>query len=223
LQRNVYDKTSILHPNRHCGVENGLPERQGVLPYLQTMMMLYPTDFAFAVFTSSDRVQHVAWHRQDPILDFWRELDRIIGEIYEFAVECGYTHFFVASHHGFCDLDSPAAQHHLRRCGKPDMNHYGVLRLEGTYIATGDDIVANQRLDGVSIPDITPTLLNPYGLPIAGDMDGHLVTSLFRDTREEHRVLTQEAQRGDYEGDKNHSPQDVSEVESRPRGLGYIE
>jgi len=26
-----------LHPNRHCGVENGLPERQGFLPYLQTM------------------------------------------------------------------------------------------------------------------------------------------------------------------------------------------
>jgi hypothetical protein len=39
LQRNVFDTPSVLHPNRHCGVENGLPERQGFLPYLQTMIV----------------------------------------------------------------------------------------------------------------------------------------------------------------------------------------
>jgi hypothetical protein len=102
--------------------------------YLRKMMTLYPTDFIFAVFTASDRLQHVTWHRQDLITDFWRELDSIVGEIYSFALECGYTHFLVVSDHGFCDVDSPAAEHHLRRCGKPGINHHGVHRLEGTYI-----------------------------------------------------------------------------------------
>jgi len=191
--------------------------------FLRKMMTLYPTDFTFAVFTASDRLQHVAWHRKDLLIDFWRDLDSIVGEIYAFAMECGYTHFIIVSDHGFCDIDSSEAQPHLRRCGKPGINHYGVHRLEGTYVATGDGIVANQRLDGISILDIAPTILNLYELPIPSDMDGHLITPLFQDAREEHRVPTQETQQDDYGSDEQYSPEDASEVESRLRGLGYIE
>lgn len=190
--------------------------------YLYKMMTLYPTDFTFAVFTASDRLQHVTWHRQDLIMDFWRELDRIVGQIYEFAMKCGYTHFFVVSDHGFCNIDSPAAQHHLRRCGKPGMNHYGVHRMEGTYIAVGEGIAANRRLDGVSITDIAPTILDLYGLAVPANMDGHLVTAFFQDAREEQRIRAKETQQESGQ-DEQYSAQEASEVEDRLRGLGYIE
>ena len=191
--------------------------------FLRKMMTLYSNDFTFAVFTAADRLQHVAWHRQDLILDFWRELDDIVDQIYQFALGCGYTHFFVVSDHGFCAVDSPAAQHHLRRCGKPGMNHYGVHRLEGIYIATGDGIVANHRLDGVSILDIAPTLLNTFGLPVPADMDGHLATALFQDARQELQSYAKETpDESPTEGDQ-YSAEEASEVTNRLRGLGYIE
>jgi len=191
--------------------------------FLRKMMTLYPTDFTFAVFTASDRLQHVTWHRQDLILDFWRELDSITAEIHEFVTKDGYTHFFVVSDHGFCDVNSPEAQHHLRRCGKPGINHYGVHRLEGTYIAIGEGIKANQRLDGVSIMDIAPTVLNLYGLPIPADMDGRLVAAFFQDGRAEQRAHVGETQQESDTKDEQYSAEEASEVENRLRGLGYIE
>jgi arylsulfatase A-like enzyme len=86
-----------------------------------------------------------------------------------------------------------------------------------------NDIFTNQRFDGVFILDITPTLLNLYGLPIPADMDGHLVTAFSHEPRQEPRLRTGEATDRSGTGNEQNSDEEASEVESRLRGLGYIE
>jgi arylsulfatase A-like enzyme len=71
--------------------------------------------------------------------------------------------------------------------------------------------------------DIAPTVLSLYGLPIPTDMDGRLVTAFFQDARAEQRAHIEETQQESDTKDEQYSAEEASEVESRLRGLGYIE
>lgn len=50
---------------------------------------------------------------------------------------------------------------------------------KGIFVAAGPDIDSDAELDGMSIFDITPTLLYGLGLPVAADFDGRAWTGLF--------------------------------------------
>ena len=48
-------------------------------------------------------------------------------------------------------------------------------------MACGPDIRrAGARLDNLKIYDITPTILHMFGLPVHREMDGHVLTKVFK-------------------------------------------
>ena len=80
------------------------------------------------------------------------------------------TLVLLISDHGFGDSLEP----HLIR-GEP----YGGNHLDdGIILARGPGIAAGSRIEGVSILDITPTVLHYMGLPVGDDMAGKVIPAL---------------------------------------------
>jgi len=75
-------------------------KRQRAAEYLVSNMQC---EFYMIVFTSSDRLQHVLWHKKDIVESFWEELDEIIGRIIDLFDED--TNVFIVSDHGFGPLE----------------------------------------------------------------------------------------------------------------------
>ena len=69
---------------------------------------------------------------------------------------------------------------------KPYSNrHTGSHRLNGIFLAYGPDIKdSGDKLKGLKIYDITPTILYFFGLPIPRDMDGRVLREIFKETSE---------------------------------------
>lgn len=60
--------------------------------------------------------------------------------------------------------------------------HSGQHAQKGIFIASGPDIKNNgAKLSGLKIYDIAPTILHWFGLPIARDIDGKVLTEIFRE------------------------------------------
>jgi len=56
----------------------------------------------------------------------------------------------------------------------------GVHKLHGIFLAHGPDIKQNTTIEGTRIIDLAPTILHMYGVPIPRDMDGRVLTEIFR-------------------------------------------
>jgi len=66
----------------------------------------------------------------------------------------------------------------------------GDHRLEGVFIASGPDIrtlITKPNENRLRIYDIAPTILHMFGLPIPDDMDGRVLTEIFREDSEPAR------------------------------------
>ena len=63
----------------------------------------YPCDFYMIVFTSSDRIHHYMWHREDLVEAYWEELDKVLAKLLDLFDE--ETTVFVVSDHGFGTLE----------------------------------------------------------------------------------------------------------------------
>lgn len=60
--------------------------------------------------------------------------------------------------------------------------HSGQHAQKGIFIASGPDVKnSGARLAGLKIYDIAPTILHWFGLPIARDIDGKVLTEIFRE------------------------------------------
>ena len=59
----------------------------------------------------------------------------------------------------------------------------------GTFIATGPDIDGGKKIFGAEIIDITPTILSLMGVPVPNNMDGRVLTHIFRGEKDEYRDL----------------------------------
>lgn len=96
--------------------------------------------------------------------------------------------------------------------------------LEGILILNGPGIRSGHRISGASVLDITPSLLYVMGLPVGQDMDGHVLTQAFTETRLQDATL-----RYIPTYDKNRNAEDVPtdnhvdpEVLERLQALGYL-
>lgn len=105
------------HPHGHygtCPFEFGDGYRQHLLDQLKTvierrghcfrwLLENEPVDFAFLCFTSLDRVQHLAFHDQGTVRDFYQRVDEQVGRVLD-VVDC---EVFACSDHGFQKIDIP--------------------------------------------------------------------------------------------------------------------
>ena len=64
--------------------------------------------------------------------------------------------------------------------------------LQGVFMACGPDIRDdNSKLTNLKIYDITPTVLHMFGLPATTEMDGRVLTEIFKpDSEEGKRAVT---------------------------------
>lgn len=85
------------------------------------------------------------------------------------------TTVIVMSDHGFESgnkrlLKMPKVQ------AAPAMDH----RQFGIFVAMGPNIKNNEKVFGLSLIDIAPTILHHFGLPIGEDMDGKVALDIFK-------------------------------------------
>ncbi len=103
----------------------------------------------------------------------------------------------------------------------PAVHHSGNHRMDGVLIACGAGVDPQRKVSPQAhLMDMTPTLLAHMGLPIPEDMDGRVLTELFRPPVRIRR--NQETVYRQFRG--NEQPEKPSEeVLSRLKNLGYID
>ena len=100
--------------------------------------------------------------------------------------------------------------------GTHDSSNNGIL------IAAGPDIAPGAHLDGISVHDITPTVLYGLGLPVAENFIGRAWTELYTaEFRARHPLRTIRAWGGTRQTAPQASPADGKLIQEL-RSLGYI-
>jgi len=56
----------------------------------------------------------------------------------------------------------------------------GEHRIDGVFIAWGSDIKSDKKMENAKIYDVAPTILHMFGAPVPDDMDGRVLTGIFR-------------------------------------------
>ncbi len=96
----------------------------------------------------------------------------------------------------------------------------------GIFVINGPGIRKNQAIHGVSLLDVTPTILTAFDLPVGEDMDGQVLCGVFEEEPETNTIPSWE----DVPGDTGQHPEDfeLDAAESKAAldqlvALGYIE
>lgn len=114
-------------------------------------------------------------HYQYLIKSAYRWHDAMLGTMLNIAA--GHN-LILISDHGF-ELSAGRQKELPNLPAAPASEH----RAFGVFAATGPDFVANQKLYGISLLDIAPTILHYFQLPLAKDMEGRIIKELFRNKR----------------------------------------
>ncbi len=99
---------------------------------------------------------------------------------------------------------------------------YGVSsshRMNGIFIASGDNIQSVSGLQSPSLKDLAPTILHLLNLPVPQDMDGRVLSEIFSESRTVEYGGSAELTRERSDG---YSEEDEAEVVERLKDLGYI-
>ncbi|WP_203294207.1 alkaline phosphatase family protein [Luteirhabdus pelagi] len=132
------------------------------------------------------------------------------------------TTIIIMSDHGFESgekriLEMPKVQ------AAPSLEH----RQFGMFVAAGPNIKKNQKIFGMGLIDVAPTILHHYGLPIGKDMDGKVILDIFKEPGEPKYIDSWDKKEGDF------ADLDLSNTETDPLSdeetmqqlveLGYVE
>lgn len=96
----------------------------------------------------------------------------------------------------------------------------------GIFVAKGPNIKANEKVFGLSLVDIAPTILNMYDLPIGKDMDGKVALDIFKEINPPKFIDTWETVKGDFaelEVNKEDGVLDDEQTMKQLIELGYVE
>jgi predicted AlkP superfamily phosphohydrolase/phosphomutase/Flp pilus assembly protein TadD len=126
------------------------------------------------------RMEHVNQYDFDLYKDVMRQCylfhDEMLGRLLDLAGS--ETTVILLSDHGF-HSDHLRPRHSTEQYSEAALaatwhRHYGVLAMRGP------DLLSDERIYGVTLLDIAPTLLALLGLPVGEDMDGKILLQAFR-------------------------------------------
>ncbi len=212
-----------------------LAECSSVHACATAVMQLEPWDFMAVYYDAIDHFGHGFMKYHPPRQARIPERD---FELYSGVVEAGYRFhdmmlealmtlagedatIIIVSDHGFHPDDLRPAHIPAEPAG-PAVEHspYGIVAIKGP------GIKRDERIYGASVLDITPTVLNLFGLPLGDDMQGKPLVQAFAEPPPIETIPTWEEVPGD---DGRHPPEmhlDPAEAREALRqlvDLGYIE
>lgn len=194
-----------------------------------------PWDFMAVYFDAIDHFSHGFMRYHPPRLPWVKEED---FELYQHVVSAGYvyhdmmlarllelagpeTTVILMSDHGF-------HPDHLRRRELPNEPAGPATehREHGIFVAAGPGLRKDELIHGVSLLDITPTILTLFGLPVGQDMDGRVLTEIFETPVEPEAIESWDQVAGDsgqHPPDKHLDVRESAEGIAQLVALGYIE
>lgn len=96
----------------------------------------------------------------------------------------------------------------------------------GIFVASGPNIKKNEKVFGLSLIDIAPTILNLFDLPIGRDMDGKVALDIFEKINKPKYIDSWDKLPGDF-GEHHHIKEEntISDQETMQQliDLGYVE
>jgi len=103
------------------------------------------------------------------------------------------TTVIIMSDHGFESgskriLNMPKVQ------AAPSLEH----RQFGMFVASGPNIKKNEKVFGMGLIDVAPTILHHFGLPIGEDMDGKVILDIFKETTPPQYIESWDKEKGDF-------------------------
>ena len=111
----------------------------------------------------------------------YRYHDMMLGRILELAGDDAYV--MLISDHGF-QPDHLRPRDIPKEPAGPAYEHSP----QGIFMLKGPGIKKDELLFGASLLDITPTILNIFGLPVGEDMDGKILTQIFEEERQTESI-----------------------------------
>lgn len=133
----------------------------------------------------------------------------------------GDTTVIVMSDHGFESgskriLNMPKVQ------AAPSLEH----RQFGIFVASGPNIKKNQKVFGMGLIDVAPTILHHYGLAVGKDMDGKVIQDIFEQVHPPNYIESWDQEPGDFaELESTGETDALSDEETMQQlvELGYVE
>ncbi len=156
---------------------------------------------------------------KDAVVSAYRFQDMMLERTLELVDED--TTVIVMSDHGF-----ESGHKRILKMPKypaaPALEH----RQFGIFIAAGPNIKQNEKVFGLGLIDITPTILHMFDLPIGNDMDGKPALDIFKEIKTPTYIDSWETIEGDF-GQHDHigDADQLSDQETMQQlvDLGYIE
>ena len=156
---------------------------------------------------------------KDAVVGAYRYQDMMLERTLELIDED--TTVIVMSDHGF-----ESGHKRILKMPKypaaPALEH----RQFGIFVAAGPNIKKNEKVFGLGLIDIAPTILHMFNLPVGRDMDGQVALDIFKDIKMPTYIDSWETVEGDFGQHKQTEEEDqLSDHETMQQliDLGYIE
>lgn len=201
----------------------------------QAVMHHEPWDFTAVYFDGIDHFCHGFMRYHPPRLSWVEEKD---FDIYSEVVESAYilhdimlgqllaetdedATVMLVSDHGFKSdhLRPPSVP---REPAGPAVQH----RHFGVFVMKGPGVRRDERIDGVGLLDVCPTILQVFGLPVGGDMDGKVLINAFERPPEVAYLPSWDQEPGPaglHPPDLKMDPLEAREAIQQLAALGYID
>ncbi|MGB3344856.1 MAG: alkaline phosphatase family protein [Aequorivita sp.] len=155
---------------------------------------------------------------KDVVMGGYRFQDMMLGRVMDLVDED--TTIIVMSDHGF-ESGSKRILKMPKVTAAPALDH----RQFGIFVASGPNIKKKEKIFGLSLIDVAPTILHHYGLPVGKDMDGKAILDIFKQTQSPKIIESWEDEPGDFGELVKEEVDALSDSETMEQliELGYIE
>jgi tetratricopeptide (TPR) repeat protein len=163
---------------------------EGYTAIAEKLLGSQPYDLFMLYFEQVDSFSHLfmkyapprlPWAEEQPyerfhdvVREWYRHQDELLGRVLA-KIDLAKTAVFILSDHGFKSGDRRIRSEETIDVKKAHLDHepYGI------FVAIGPHLRRASKAEGLSVLDVTPTLLYYLGFPVAKDMDGKVLTQLF--------------------------------------------
>ncbi len=155
---------------------------------------------------------------KDVVTGAYRFQDMMLGRVLDLIDDD--TTVIVMSDHGF-ESGTKRILKMPKVAAAPALDH----RQFGIFVASGPNIKKNEKIFGLGLIDVAPTILHHFGLPVGNDMDGKVILDIFQKPVRPKFIESWDNEKGDFGELEKEDANSFSDDETMEQliELGYIE